>query len=136
MTRGELDILLGRYVEQARDGDFLVVDCGPCFVQSRLSDGAAEVEVRGDGCPADLLRRVDALFARYRQDGVLTSERQPGCLTLAFEAGDVRIAEAMTGALDAIYEATARPLTLSSGEGSFMPKRKGFLGLGGYGPIA
>jgi hypothetical protein len=136
MTRAELDILLSKYLEQARDGDFLVVDCGPCFAQSRLSDGAVAVEVRGNPCPPDLLRRVDALFADYRAEGGGTSESEPGCLAVTFPPGDSRIAEAMTRALDSIYEATAKPPTLSSGEGPFMPRRKGFLGLGGYGPIA
>ena len=135
MTRNELQILLRRYLAEARPGDYIIVDCGPCFVQSAVEDGSMLVEARGE-LGADLLRRIDGDFADYRPDGLATSELEAGCLSLAFGPGDARVAEAMSRALDRIASATGQPLRLSDGEGAFMPKRTGFLGLGGYGPIA
>jgi hypothetical protein len=133
VTRTELGLLLGRYLTQAQPGDYVIVDCGPCFVQAVLQDGTMLVEARGELGP-DLLRKVDDLFADYRGGGS-TSETDSGCLSLAFAPGDAGVAEAMTRALDLIASATGQPLSLSDGHGSFMPKRKGFLGLGGYGRI-
>jgi hypothetical protein len=113
----------------------VVVDCGSAFVQSILDGGAMLVEARGDLAPA-LLGEVDHLFADYRSGGQTSSETEPGCLAVSFDPGDRRVAEAMILALDAIASTTGEPLRLADGQGSFMPKRTGFLGLGGFGPVA
>jgi hypothetical protein len=134
VTRTELEILLRRYLTEAQPGDYVIVDCGPSFVQSVVQDGSMLVEARGQLEP-ELLRKVDELFADYRLGGQGTSEAEAGCLTLAFAPGDAGVAEAMTRALDLIAFNTSQPLSLSDGQGAFMPKRKGFLGLGAYGPI-
>jgi len=134
VTRAELEILLKRYVAEARPGDYVVVDCGDCFVQSALNDDIMTVEARG-GLGQDLLRKIDDLFAGYRLGGHGSGDIDAGCVSLAFSPGDSAIAEAMTRALDLIASATGQPLRLSDGDGAFMPRRKGFLGLGGYGPI-
>jgi hypothetical protein len=135
MTRTELEILLKRYVAQAAEGDFIVVECGPAIVQAIVKDGAVTVEARGDDCPPELLRTVDEAFAAYRPEGQSTSETSSGCLTLMFGPGNARVAEAMGRALDVLAGAVRQPSTLTGGQGTFMPKRKGFLGLGGFGPI-
>ena len=133
MTRTELEILLRRYLAQAKPGEYLNVDCGPGFVQSVREGDAMLVEVRGDLGP-ELWRRIEGLFANYRLDGG-SAAASAGCVDLAFAAGDAGVAEAMAGALDLIAAATGRPLRLADGDGAFMPKRTGFLGMGGYGPI-
>lgn len=133
MIRTELEILLERYVVRARPGDYLVVDCGDCFVQSALNDDIMTVEARG-GLGPDLLGRIDSLFERYRLGGH-GGGIDDGCVSLGFGAGNPAVAEAMTGALDLIASATGRPLRLADGDGAFMPKRTGFLGFGDYGPI-
>ena len=133
MTRTELGILLRRYLTLAQPGEYLSVDCGACFVQSVREDDAMLVEVRGDLGP-ELARRIGDLFSDYRLDGGGASDGA-GCIDLAFAAGDSGVAEAMIGALDLIASATGQPFRLADGDGAFMPKRTGFLGLGGYGPI-
>ena len=135
MTRAELQILLWRYLSDARPGDYVIVDCGPCFVQSARQDDTMLVEARGELGP-ELLRRIEDLFAGYRLGGRGASEVEAGWVGLVFSSGDSNVADAMSRALDLIAFATGQPLRLSDGEGAFMPKRTGFLGLGGYGPIA
>jgi hypothetical protein len=70
-----------------------------------------------------------------RLGGFGASKPEPDCASLTFSSGDASVAEAMARALWLIASATGRPLRLSDGDGAFIPKKKEFLGLGGYGPI-